>query len=200
MLNNIKRWRTVKTKTPVIGIDDGGFDRYSRNDIDIPIFGVIMKGSAYVDGVIQCQIKRDDPNATTKVAAMILESVHKPQLQAIFLQGITIGGFGVLDIVSLWDLTKIPVIVVLRKYPDYPKIEIALEKVFLDHKKRWESIKQAGDPIEIQKEPLILVQAAGIHLKDAILLIKKCTAIGTIPESLRIAHFIGTSYYRSLNQ
>ncbi|MFX0211055.1 MAG: DUF99 family protein [Candidatus Hodarchaeota archaeon] len=193
----VKRWRTVKSKTPIIGIDDGGFDRFSEEDINIPVFGVIMKGSAYVDGIIQCHLKRDDPQATATVTQMILDSTHKNQLKTIFLQGITIGGFGVLDIVKMHEITGIPVIVVLRKYPDFPKIKSALEKAFPTDQDRWQSIKRAGEPLKVQEDPIIFIQLAGIHPKDAYLLIKECTTVGTIPEALRIAHFIGVSYYSS---
>ncbi len=200
-MNEVKRWRIVKPKTPIIGIDDGGFDRYSHEQTDniIPVFGVIMKGSAYVDGVIQCEIARDDPSVTSKISQMILNSPHQPQLQAIFLQGITIGGFGVIDIEKLTKLTTIPVIVVLRKYPDYLKIRAALRKVFPEDQERWLSIERAGNPIKVQDDPLILLQTSGIHIDDASLLLKKCTVVGTIPEALRIAHFIGASNYRHLN-
>ncbi|MFX1282283.1 MAG: DUF99 family protein [Promethearchaeota archaeon] len=196
----VKRWRTIKPKTPIIGIDDGGFDRFSKEDIIIPVYGVIMKGSAYVDGIIQCHLKRDDPQATTTITQMILDSSHKNQLKTIFFQGITIAGFGVIDIVDLYELTGIPVIVVLRKYPNFTKIKSALEKVFPTDQDRWQSIRRAGDPLKVQEDPAIFLQLAGIHPKDAYLLIKRCTAVGTIPEALRIAHFIGASYYHSSRQ
>ncbi|MFW9906868.1 MAG: DUF99 family protein [Candidatus Thorarchaeota archaeon] len=198
-VNRVKRWRTVKLKTPIIGIDDGGFDRFSKEDIDIPVFGVIMKGAAYVDGIIQCFLKKDDPLATNIVSHMILESPHRHQLKAILLQGITIAGFGVLNIVNLYNSTEIPVIVVLRKYPDYPRIKSALKKVFPSDQKRWQNIELAGEPIKVQDDPLLYLQIAGIHPQDAYLLIKRCTTIGTIPEALRIAHFIGASHYHSTN-
>ncbi|MFX0051059.1 MAG: DUF99 family protein [Candidatus Hermodarchaeota archaeon] len=199
-IGSIKRWRSVKNRVPIIGIDDGGFDRFSLENIKIPVFGVVMKGSAYVDGITQCQIDKDDPQVTTKIIQMILESSHHPQLQAIFLQGITIGGFGVLNITELHEKTGIPVIVVLRKYPDYHKIHNALKKTFPNDDERWLIIEQAGKPIKVQEDPLLFLQIAGIHLKDAFLLIKKCTVVGTIPEALRIAHFIGASNYRFLNR
>lgn len=197
--NSIKRWRSVKPKTPIIGIDDGGFDRYSKEEMNIPIFGVIMKGAAYVDGILQSQLKRDDPHATSVISEMIMESDHKNQLQSILLQGITIAGFGVIDIVKLYEITGIPVIVVLRKFPNFPKIKAALDKTFPGDQKRWQSIERAGKPLKAQEDPLIFLQVEGIHPKDAFLLIKKSTAVGTIPEALRIAHFIGVSYYRFRN-
>jgi len=195
---SIRRWRAVKNKTPIIGIDDGGFDRFSKQNQKIPVFGVIMKGAAYVDGVTQCLIDRDDTSPTLKLKDMILSSAHKPQLQGIFLQGITIGGFGVIDIPQLYTITDIPVIVVLRKIPNFQKIKRSLLELFPDGQERWQCMENAGKPILVQKSPQILLQVAGIHPDDAFSLTKKCTMVGTIPEVLRIAHFIGASNYRSL--
>ena len=157
-----------------------------------------MKGASYVDGIIQSELQRDDSLATTCLIKMICSSSHKSQLQAIFLQGITTAGFGIIDIQELWQQTDIPVIVILRKYPKYEKIHSALVKAFEDHENRWNQIQAAGSPHKIQNNPLIYLQIAGITLENAKLLTKKCTAIGTIPEALRIAHFIGASRYQFL--
>jgi endonuclease V-like protein UPF0215 family len=188
----------VKLRTPIIGIDDGGFDRHSTEKIEIPIFGVIMKGAAYVDGIIQSQMKRDDSTATDVIVNLILSSSHKSQIQAIFLQGITIAGFGVIDIHQVSRVTQIPVIIILRKYPNYEKIHSALIKSFNDGEIRWKQIEKAGPPHKVQDEPKLFLQISGISLADAHSLVKNCTAVGTIPEALRIAHFIGASRYQFL--
>ncbi|MCK4848596.1 MAG: DUF99 family protein [Candidatus Heimdallarchaeota archaeon] len=198
MSGSIRRWRGVKSKTPIIGIDDGGFDRFAKKRISIPVFGVIMKGASYVDGIIQSELLKDDNSSTCCLTRMICSSSHKSQLQAIFLQGITIAGFGVIDIQQLWQETEIPVIVILRKIPNYEKIHSALIKTFEDHKTRWTQIQKAGTPHKIQDNPKIFLQIAGISLDNAKLLTKKCTTVGTIPEALRIAHFIGASRYQFL--
>jgi len=193
---SIRRWRGVKSKTPIIGIDDGGFDRFTKKRISVPIFGVIMKGASYVDGIIQSELLKDDDSATSCLSEMICSSSHKSQLQAIFLQGITIAGFGVIDIQQLWQETEIPVVVILRRFPNYEKIHSALIKAFEDHKTRWKHIQKAGTPHKVQNNPKIFLQIAGISLPNAKLLTEKCTAVGTIPEALRIAHFIGASRYQ----
>ncbi len=196
-------WRIVKEKTPIIGIDDGGFDRdliSSETTNYVPVFGVIMKGAAYVDGVIQCEIQKDDPNPTRALSQMLLTSSHKAQLQAILFQGITIGGFGIINIQEIFEVTGIPVIVILRKVPNFEKIHLALQKNFSDAKKRWSLILKAGKPLRVQSQPELYLQLAGIRPDDAALLIRKCTKVGVIPEALRIAHFIGASNYRFHNE
>ncbi len=198
MSDPVRRWRSVKPKTPIIGIDDGGFDRFSKN-IKIPVYGVIMKGAAYVDGIIQTQMDRDDNSATQIIIDMITGSSHKSQLQAVFLQGITIAGFGIIDIKEVFQTIGIPIVVVLRKYPEFEEILRALKKIFDDWELRWEKIRNAGDPHKIQNKPDIFLQIAGISIDDAVTLTKKCTAVGTIPEAVRIAHFIGASRYKFIS-
>ncbi|MHA1940919.1 MAG: endonuclease dU [Candidatus Hodarchaeales archaeon] len=198
MSESVRPWRSVKAKTPVVGIDDGGFDRFSNN-IKIPVYGVIMKGAAYVDGIIQTEMDRDDNSSTQIIIDMISGSSHKAQIQAIFLQGITIAGFGIIDIKEVFQKTNIPNIVVLRKFPDYDDIFRALKKNFKDWESRWEKIRNAGEPHKVQSQPKLYLQTAGISIKDAVTLTKKCTAVGTIPEVVRIAHFIGASRYKFLS-
>ena len=89
----MKRWRTVKSKIACCGIDDEGFNRNHNNNKPISVYGVIMKGSAYVDGILKTEIKRDDFDCTNKLIRMIKESNHYKQIRIIFLEGITIGGF-----------------------------------------------------------------------------------------------------------
>ena len=200
MPESVRQWRSVKNKTPICGIDDGGFNRFSKDkQIKVPVYGVVMKGAAYVDGIIQSQLERDDDSATLVLSKMILSSSHKSQIQAIFLQGITIAGFGIIDIQEFFQKTKIPVIVILRKFPDYEKIHFALKRNFDDSDIRWNQIQNAGTPFKIQDDPSIYLQVAGISIENANSLTKKCTAVGTIPEAVRIAHFIGASRYRFLN-
>ena len=198
MSEPVRRWRSVKAKTPIIGIDDGGFDRFSKK-IKIPIYGVIMKGAAYVDGIIQTQMDRDDNSATQIIIDLIVSSSHESQIQAIFLQGLTIAGFGIIDIAEVFQKTKIPTIVVLRKFPDYENILKALKKIFDDWDTRWQMIGNAGEPYMVQSQPKLYLQIAGISISDAVSLTKKCTVVGTIPEALRIAHFIGASHYKFLS-
>lgn len=198
MSEPVRRWRSVKAKTPIIGIDDGGFDRFSKN-IKIPVYGVIMKGAAYVDGIIQTQMDRDDSSATQIIIDLISSSSHELQIQAIFLQGLTIAGFGIIDINEVFQKIKIPTIVVLRKFPDYDNILLALKKIFDDWENRWQMIGNAGEPYKIQSQPKLYLQVAGISISDAISLTKKCSMVGTIPEALRIAHFIGASRYKFLS-
>ena len=79
-----------------------------------------------MDGVLRSDITRDGLDATEVISTMIKNSRHYSQLRVVMLDGITYGGFNVVDIEELYRETGLPVIVVMRAYPDFEKIRADL--------------------------------------------------------------------------
>jgi hypothetical protein len=117
---------------------------------------------------------------------MVNKSKFKPQLQALLLNGIALGGFNVIDINQLRKKTGIPVIVVIRKYPNFASIKSALLK--LNKKRQYKLIQKAG---EVHKVGKIYVQFAGISLDDAKEILRITCTRSLLPEPIRVAHLIG---------
>jgi endonuclease V-like protein UPF0215 family len=105
------------------------------------------------------------------------------------LDGITFGGFNVINIQEIFKSTGIPVIVIMRKYPDFTKIKKALKR-FNDWEERWKDIKDAGEVYKIENKEDIYIQINGIELEDAEEIIKLSTTRSAIPEPIRVAHLI----------
>ena len=122
---------------------------------------------------------------------MVYKSKFKPQLQCLLLDGIAFGGFNIVDIRELNKKTKIPVIVVIRRYPDFKKIENALEKMRKIEK--YKLIEKAGEVSKIGK---IYVQLAGISLEDAKKVLKITCTRSLLPEPIRVAHLIAAGIVR----
>jgi endonuclease V-like protein UPF0215 family len=120
---------------------------------------------------------------------MVNNTRHKDQLGVIMLDGITFGGFNVLNIRKIFQSTGIPVIVIMRKYPDFQKIKNALKR-FPDWMDRWDDIKDAGKVYKIENKEDIYIQLNGIELVDAEEIIKLSTTRSAIPEPIRVAHLI----------
>lgn len=106
------------------------------------------------------------------------------------LDGITLGGFNVIDIERLFKETGLPVIVIIRKIPDFEKIRRALRKKFEDWEWRWDAIKRAGKIYPVTVKETIYIQLKGIKLKDATEIVKISTTRSAIPEPIRAAHLI----------
>jgi hypothetical protein len=188
--------RKVKDEIRVIGIDDAPFIPHTKGKARI--FGVITRGNYRIEGIIQTKIQIDGFDATEKIGNMILNSSHHGQIRVIILNGITFGGFNICDIDILNQITERPVIVVIEHEPNIESIRSALEKNQSDWEKKWAIFKKIGniEAIYIKKD----VKPIYVHFTDQLTLdivkkiINKTRGLGTIPECIRIAHLIGTSF------
>jgi endonuclease V-like protein UPF0215 family len=180
----------VKEEVRILGIDDGPF---TRRDKKVIVVGVVFRGGEFIDGLLRTYVDRDGLNATEKLSEMINSSRHKQQLKIIMLDGITLGGFNIVDVKKLYSETRIPVIVINRKVPDLKSIKFALEKNFDDFEKRWRMILNAGRIKELKFEKFsIYYQNVGLEDEDAEEIIMISVKHAQIPEPLRVAHLIAT--------
>ena len=173
----------VKKEIRIIGIDDSPFNKFK--DKEILVVGVVMRGGLFVDGILSTKARVDGNDATDKIIKMINKCKFKPQLQCIFLNGIAVAGFNVIDIQKLSKKTKIPVVVVIRTNPNIEKIKDTLIKI--RQKNKIKLIEKAGKVIQINN---IFVQLAGIDLEKAKKILKIVCTRSLIPEPLRLAHII----------
>jgi endonuclease V-like protein UPF0215 family len=176
--------KVYKKNIRTIGIDDA----YSENSKDAYLVGTIVRGNSLIEQILIRKIEIDGLDATEKLIEIINDS-PKEQLKAIFLSGITFAGFNLVDIEEVYNEFKIPIIVIITKYPNFKKIEEALKKNFDDYEKRMEIIKKAGSIYKIEK---IYCQIKGIEIEDAKKLIE-ITRRNKVPESLRISHLIASA-------
>jgi uncharacterized protein len=177
----------VKPEIRILGIDDSALFNEK-----VMIVGAIFRGGDWIDGILRSEITKDGLDATEVICKMITKSKHHGQIRVVILDGITYGGFNVVDIQMLYRKTGIPVIVVMRSYPDFEKIKSAL-KHFSDGEVRWTIIKRAGaiEKIFGEKNP-IYVQRAGIGLETVEKIVRLTSIRSSIPEPLRVAHLIAT--------
>ncbi len=174
----------MRALSNLIGIDDAPFSRAHRGDV--PVVGVVF-ASARLDGVLTSRIRRDGVNATDRLVRMIVGSRFAPGLHAILLQGIALGGFNVVDIHALYELTGLPVLVVARYEPDLERIRRALLTRIPGGARKWRLIERAG-PMEPQAG--VWVQRAGVTMAQAEALLRRSALHGHLPEPIRVAHLI----------
>lgn len=176
----------LKKQIRVLGIDDAPFQKgVSR---ETTVFGVIFRGGDFLDGVLSQKVQVDGNEATDVVIEMINQSKFKSQLRAILLDGIAVAGFNIVDIKKLYKNTKIPVIVVMRKYPDIKKIKETLKKIGM--KEKISLLDAAG---KIYHYNNICYQICGLKRKKAEEILKITSTHSYIPEAIRVAHLIGSA-------
>jgi len=177
----------IKPEVRILGIDDSAL----LNE-KVMIVGAVFRGGDWIDGVLRSEITKDGLDATEVICKMIKKSKHYGQIRTVILDGITYGGFNVVDIQMLYMKTGIPVVVVMRNYPDFEKIKSAL-KYFPDGEERWTIIKRAGKIERIPGEiSPIYIQRAGIGLETVKKIVRLTSIRSNIPEPLRVAHLIAT--------
>jgi hypothetical protein len=183
----------MKQQIRILGIDDSPF---SFSDKYTTLIGVVMRGGQYIECVLSRQISIDGDDATFICTDMIKNTKHKKQLKAMLLDGVTFGGFNVVDIQEVYKSTNIPVITVTRDKPDFYKIEKALKNNFRDWKRRLEFMKKGKlYAVKTRYNP-IYIKCIGIDIEDAKEIIKLSTIRGVVPEPIRIAHLIASGISR----
>jgi len=191
-----KSFRVIKPEIRVLGVDDGPFIPHVKGQV--PVIGVVFRGGYWLDGVMRTEIEVDGFDATDKIVSMVTGSSHYKQLRVIMLNGVTFGGFNIVDVTALNAETKLPVITVTREKPGFADIRQALQNL-PDSEKRWEAILSAGEPVEVSTRSAkakVYVQTAGISKEDAQKILRLTSTRSNIPEALRVAHLIASGISR----
>ncbi len=204
-MQNVKFY-SIKDEVRILGIDDASFnprakpselrDQRSRinlyDDKTTMIVGAIFRGGKWLDGILKTDIEIDGTDATEKIAEMVNESRHR-DIRVIMLDGLGFGGFNMVDVSELFRKTKLPVIVIVRRMPDFKAIKSALKN--LKHKKFYlKCIEKAGKPkrVRIKMGRFIYIQSYGIEFSDAAEIVKLSSTRSLIPEPIRVAHLIAS--------
>jgi len=191
----------IKSEIRILGFDDGPFTRKSKR---VLIIGVVFRGGKFLEGVLRTYARVDGLDATEKIVKLINSSRHKQQLKVIMFDGITVGGFNLIDIKEVNKETGLPVIVINRKKPNLRDVRRALKK-FKDFDKRWQIIRNAGKikKMVTLKGKELFYQNVGISDEETEEIINLSISRSDIPEVLRVAHIIasgivkGESYGRA---
>jgi endonuclease V-like protein UPF0215 family len=184
--------RSVKPEIRIIGVDDGVFVPHTKGKCEI--IGVVFRGGYWLDGVMRTQVEIDGMDATEKIASMITRSPHHRQLRVIMLDGVTFGGFNVVDTSELFKATSLPVIAITREEPDFYDIRKALKNLPFPEK-RWKAIRNADRVIRVVTRPgeeAIFMQVAGMKVDVAKRVVKSTATRSNVPEALRVAHLIAS--------
>jgi endonuclease V-like protein UPF0215 family len=152
-----------------------------------------MRGGDWLEGVVRTHIKKDGMDATERISDMVKASKHFGQIRVVMLNGVTMGGFNVVDMEALFENTGIPVVSVMRRLPDMDSIKSALNNLS-EPERRYSLMLKAGKAVEVptkRGEP-IYMQYNGIDEESALRIVNSSATHSRIPEPVRVAHLIAT--------
>jgi hypothetical protein len=186
----------MKRNIKIMGIDDAPF---SFQDKTARVVGVVIRAPNYLEGVLHCSVSVDGLDSAETIAEMVNSSGHRRQLKGIMVSGACVGGFNVVDIEKLSDLTGIGVMTLTNNRPRENAVRGALKKHFLD----WEArvaILEKGKKITIgaregPRSYQLYARYAGMGEKSARGLVEVSRVRGALPEPIRMAHIIASSLF-----
>ncbi len=180
----------MKPKSRFLGIDDGPFH---FGDALVPLVGVAVQAPSYIEAVLTGHARVDGRDATEAILRMVGHSRYREGLRMLFLNGIAVGGFNVIDLDTLHRELDVPVVTVTRRTPDLEAIRGALQRKFGDWEERWGLIQ--GHKIEeVTTHHLPLrVTYVGATRHEVVEALALTTIRGAIPEPLRVAHLVAAA-------
>lgn len=184
--------RVVKPEIRVLGVDDGKFVPHSRTQV--PVVGIVFRGGYWFEGVMSTTITVDGFDSTEKICKMVINSPHYKQLRVILLNGITLGGFNVVDIKTLNRQTDLPVVAVTDKKPNMADVHAAVQTLS-GSEERWAAVLSAGEIFSVSTKygkRKIYVEIAGLSKEVAEQVLRLTSTRSKIPEPLRVAHLVAS--------
>ncbi|MEM0140720.1 MAG: DUF99 family protein [Thermoplasmatales archaeon] len=166
--------------TRIMAFDDAPFSRGQSHTF---LIGLVMRKDMYVESILKGRIQVDGEDSTDAVMSMIEEKGSG--VSVIMTQGITFGGFNILDVNGIFSKTGIPVINVVDHEPNTERIRSALIKHFDDWERRVALLR--GQFSEFNG---IFIQALGVEPAHAYKFVRQVTLSGLMPEPLRLVNLI----------
>jgi len=171
----------VKQGIRALGIDDGPLAPQTL------LVGVIMRRDRF-EGLLSTRVSLDGEDATGKIIEMVRNSKFASQLHVVFINGVAVAGFNLVNYVKISRELGVPVIAVTPNEPHPEEMEKVVKK-WKGKREIWEEIRRPAIRMETEKGS-IWYQHAGADKRKAERLIKHFLVHSKIPEPLRIAHII----------
>ncbi len=181
---------SLKHQIRVLGIDDSPFTFQTKKAL---IVGVVARLPMYIEGIMRTEIAVDGSDANEAIISMLGRSRYREQVRLIMFDGVTVGGFNVIDIDRIHEGTGIPCATVTREMPDFDRMEGALRSHFPDWQARLAVIKKKPLFNVGPRRRSLYATLSGIDAETFETILAECTVQGRLPEPLRIAHLISSA-------
>jgi endonuclease V-like protein UPF0215 family len=170
-----------------VGFDDAPFQRGRGGEVGVA--GVICAGTRF-EGLVWGHLRQDGWNATEALSRMLARSKFLPQLHLVLLDGLSFGGFNLVDLPRLAAALERPCLAVMRRPPDLAAVEAALRRL-PRAEARLELVRRAGP---VHRLGGFVFQVQGAAPEDAAAALGRLTDRGSVPEPLRLAHLVGAAF------
>ena len=167
----------------LVGFDDGPFER--TPGARVPVSGVICRDVRF-EGMVFTWATHDGDDATDVIVDALLGSRFHAQIHGVLLDGLTMGGFNVIDLQALAERLDRPCVAVMRRPPNLDAVRRALTRL-PDAEGRLSRLSRAGS---VHQEGGFIFQVIGETPGAVAQALARVTDRGQVPEPLRLAHLI----------
>lgn len=180
----------------VAAFDDGAFTRRHRY---APVAGVVYAPPGLLDALVRGRVRVDGLDATETIVALWAAGGFGEGPRAILLDGISLGGFNLIDLDRLHRATGRPVVSITRRRPEYAEMRRALATYFSSTlRERWRRLRAHRlFPVLLNGSTRFLA-AVGCSRAEAALLVRRVTVRGAWPEPLRLAGLLARASTRTI--
>ncbi len=204
----------VKPQIRTLGIDDS---RFRFKDMKAYLVAVQMRGHDVVEATLTETIDVDGWDATDAIIRLILQAPaflkrdyvsvegRRPEplelkaeesrgLHAVLIDGLTVGGFNVVDVERVYEATRVPILAVTTRNPDLGRIHRALEHNFEDWPERFKIFERNRVTSVRVGSYTLHGHIAGVHPTRAADILAAVTKPGhRVPEPIRVADSFASS-------
>jgi endonuclease V-like protein UPF0215 family len=151
--------------------------------------GVVMRRDMIIDGVAMSKSTLRGDDATQNIIAMY-QDMHRNDINCIFLGGIIISMYNIVDGAEIHKSTKLPIIA-LTFHPS-EGIERTIRRVFSEQEAKLQRYLSLGqrEEVKLGTGKSVFVRRWGISLPKAAVILDHFTLQGSYPEPIRIAKLI----------
>ena len=201
----------MKKKICILAFDDGPhlksdlahFNQKSNKNSNIPLIGVVCRGIQLLN-VSKGSIQVDGTDSTKEILKMYESNPYKDEIRLIMIDSPTLGGFNPPNPFEIFEKTKIPIILLPDKKPKSVINEV-YSKVFPEREEQIKFLKKLPKLesliVYVNQDPKIsreiFFHTIGITKNEIIDLLNHLSEFSAIPEPLRLAHIIASSFASS---
>ena len=186
----------IKQNFRVLGIDDGPFDREKQKFTSL--VGVLMRIDGTVEKVSIQKITVDGNDVQVALLGILEKIGISPGI--IMSEGVTFGGFNLLEPGKVFTETGCPFISVVRKQPDVESMLSAVGKYNPGDVDKTRIIRSLSPVYASIGQTRFTLNFAGVGIDDAMRAVRMVLKTGFVPEPVRIAHLIASATAEFENQ
>jgi len=172
----------MKEGIRILSVDDAPFAKSGGESLVVGI--VARKG--IVEGVISFYVTVDGNDATDKLISKIRQSRFLREIKLVALNGITLAGLNIVDIIRVNSELSIPVLAITRKKPNQRAMEHAIERSGKGVEEKIKLLRKINKTSLSSRLNGLYIQYIGINGKEL------SAFVNTAYQMLRLAHLVAS--------